>query len=522
MSNSEQQSPVIIVGAGPTGLTMALFLERFNVPFRIIDQGMSSSDKSKALVVQARSLELFQQLGIDQKAIEKSHGISDFSFFSKGKKVGRIRLTDEKDESTPFPFAAIIPQDMTEKIMIEELELKGVKIEWNVALKEVRKLDQGVEVDLQKNDGSIEKTSALYLVGADGAHSVVRKNMNTDFVGGSYESSFMLTDVEVEWKNDSKGLSFMFEQDFFCLFFPYNDSNRYRIIALIPEVKEEADFDFLKNFLESKLSIDIKISEPAWTSAYTVHHRCVEHFREGALFLAGDAAHIHSPAGGQGMNTGIQDAHNLAWKLAMVIQGKADEKLLDTYHLERWRVAQHLVHGTDRGFKLMTDNHPMVAWVRNNIFVNIIGTIFSVDRLKHDLFHFISQTGINYEHHYADLNDVEHDLLKAGDRLPWCKQALGDGRNIYDLIAPDSYQVLLFDMGIDYDVEEVQDMYKEHEGVLNVHRFHIAEELDLFSCYHIYNTMFVLVRPDMHIACVGRDLELLSMYFVKELGWKLN
>ena len=521
MTESKEKKPILIVGAGPTGLTLALFLNKFNVPFRIIDKSVSSSDRSKALVVQARTLELFQQAGLDQKALEMSSGISDFSFFSKGNKVARIKLADDKDESTPFPFAAVIPQDMTEHLLIEELESKGVQIEWNTELKE---LDQGngeVAVELISKDGQSEKTSVSYVVGADGAHSVVRRAMNTPFLGGSYESTFMLTDVEVDWDVETKGLSFHFESDFFCIFFPYKDKKRYRIITLIPELKEDADFNYLKEFLERRLSNKIVIKDPAWTSVYRVHHRCVEDFRKGNIFLAGDAAHIHSPAGGQGMNTGIQDAHNLAWKLALVMQGEAEAGLLDSYHTERWRVAQHLVHGTDRGFKLMTDKHPMVSWVRNNIFVHLIGTIFSVDRIKHDLFHFISQTGINYEHHYQDLNEVDHPTLKAGDRLPWCKEDLSNGLNIYDLLRPDAFQLLLFDMSIDYDVEEVEEILGVKTRLVDVHRFHISEELDLFSKYHIYNSMFLLVRPDMHIACVGRDLPLVFTYFKKYLGWEV-
>jgi len=513
--------PLIIVGAGPTGLTMAAFLLRHDIPFRIIESGVHSSVKSKALVVQARTLELFRQLGLDQKAIESSASVAEVSIFSEGHESGSISLTDHNEDWTPFPFAAILPQDRTEQILIDEIVSRGQQIEWNTNLTSIQELEDGIHLELTHTDGSTEKVRTDYLIGADGAHSTVRHHMGTEFLGGSYEQSFMLSDVRIDWEIDNKGLIFLLEKDFFCLAFPFKEQNRYRLITLLPEAMEESDFAFLKEFVEKRVSVPMKISEPLWTSAYRVHHRCVASFRKGNIFLAGDAAHIHSPAGGQGMNTGIQDAHALAWRLALVVKGQADPSLLDTYHIERWRIAEHLVHGTDQGFKVITQNHPIAAWLRMHLLGKVLGALFSIERFQHLLFHFISQTSINYEHHYASYNEVDHPYFKAGRRFPWSHTPLTDGQNIYDLLSYESFHLFLFDMGIDFEAEESAEAINGRTDIISVNHYRLVDEADLFFQFKIDSSFIVLVRPDMHIACVSRDMEMVRSYCSKGLGWTL-
>ncbi len=509
--------PILIAGAGPTGLTMAAFLKQFDIPFRIIDKSISASSKSKALVVQARTLELFQQLGLAEKAVEWGSGVGAFTIHSKGKAAAKIVLTDPEEGKTPFPFAEVLPQDKTEELLIDYLTQQGVRIEWNTELTAIQKQADGCLLSLQCADGSTEVLKADYLVGADGAHSIVRHNIETQFIGGMYQQAFMLGDVEVDWEVKQEGLLVFLEHNFFCIFFPFKDPARrkFRVITLLPETTDKTDFAFLKAFIESNLSIPIRLSNPQWTSYYRVHHRCVEHFREGRIFLAGDAAHIHSPAGGQGMNTGIQDAHNLAWKLALVIKGTANDSLLDSYHSERWRVAQRLVNGTDRGFKVLTNSNLFVSWMRTNVMPHVMGRIVRIQRIQKLFFHFVSQTGINYEHHYQHFNYISHPIFKAGRRFPWCKHALSSGENIYDLLQPNAFHLFFFEKenNLKFKVGIIENLQSNFRTYLKIHFFVSTKEHQLLKHYQIESSMAVLVRPDMHIACVAATLEEVEAYW---------
>ncbi len=506
--------PILFAGAGPTGLTMAAFLVQFDIPFRIIDKGIAASNKSKALVVQARTLEIFQQLALDKKAVEAGAGVGNFIVHTKGKEVARVRLTDDKQNHTPFPFAEVLPQDRTEGLLIDYLQEKGISVEWNTELVEVQQEKNGVLLSLQNGkDGSTETLKADYLVGTDGAHSKVRHSMNTNFVGGAYQQGFMLADLEVDWDVRKNGLLVFLEQQFFCIFFPFKTPGKYRLITLLPKAQKQADFAFLKNFVESNLSLPIELKNPVWISNYRVHHRCVEHFREGRIFLAGDSAHIHSPAGGQGMNTGIQDAHNLAWKLAMVVKGIAKDSFLDSYHLERWRIAQHLVNGTDRGFKMIAHPSPVLSWLRTNVFAYFIGGLSRFKRVQRLMFHFVSQTHINYERHYTAFNYLKHPVFKAGSRFPWQKEALANGKNIYDYLQPNSFHLFLLEVGSPFDASIVADLQNQLGAFLKVHSFLQKEETQFFAHYQVQSSIAVCVRPDMHIACVGGKLEEVKDYF---------
>lgn len=501
---------VLIVGAGPSGLAMAAFLSRYLIPFRIIDKGISASDKSKALVVQARTLEVFKQLGLDKKAAEAGAGATAFVIYNNGQKTATTTFSDTDEDRTPFPYAEVLPQDRTEKILIEYLLEKGIEVEWQTSLENIETEKGKTIVTLKKDNTQTEQLSVDYLIGADGAHSIVRHYMKTEFVGEAYKQGFILADLDVDWDIPNEGLLLFIEKNCFGIFFPFKSGKKYRLITLLPEAVENPDFEFLKTFIEHNLSIPIRVSNPQWISHYRVHHRCVEHFRKDNIFLVGDAAHIHSPAGGQGMNTGIQDAHNLAWKLAMVIRGVANEQLLDSYHLERWRIAQHLVKGTDRAFQMIANSTPLTAWLRNNVIVHLLGGVMRFKKPQELLFHFVSQTAINYEHHYADFDLKKHPVFKSGRRFPYFNQPLTDGRNIYDLLSPDSFHLFVFDDNNHAKIEEA--LTATFNGFLKIHHFLAIKESQLYEHYQIKEPLIVLVRPDMHIACVGNELSDLIPY----------
>jgi 2-polyprenyl-6-methoxyphenol hydroxylase-like FAD-dependent oxidoreductase len=414
-----KQSDVLIIGAGPTGLVLALWLTKLGVKVRIIDKTAEPGTTSRALAVQARTLELYRQLDLADAVVANGHQVQAGNLWVKGERKARISLNDMGKGLTPHPFLHIFPQDEHEKLLIAKLETFGISVERRTELISFTERQDGVTARLRRPDGSEDNCEAIYLAGCDGARSGVRETIGTGFPGGTYRHLFYVADVEATGPALDGELHIDLDESDFVAVFPLAGHGRARLIGTVRDERadhaETLTFGDVSNHAIGQMKV--AITEVNWFSTYHVHHRVAEHFRKGRAFLIGDAAHIHSPAGGQGMNTGIGDAINLAWKLAAVVQGRAEDVLLDSYEAERIGFARRLVASTDRAFTFATSQGGLAAFVRTRLAPIVLPAAFSFDAIRRFAFRTISQTMINYRG--GPLSRGTAGRVQGGDRLPW-------------------------------------------------------------------------------------------------------
>jgi len=414
-------SDVLIIGAGPTGLVLALWLTKLGVKVRIVDKTAEPGTTSRALAVHARTLELYQQLDLADFVVEHGHRVPAVDLWVRGEPAARLPFETIGEDLTAYPFLEIFPQDQHERLLIERLEKLGVAVERRAEL--VRFIDEGdrVVASLRGPDGRDKDCEASYIAGCDGAHSLVRDTLGTGFSGGTYRQVFYVTDVEAAGPSIDGQLHVDLDEADFLAVFPLAGEGRARLIGTVRD--ERADHaDKLKFEDVSQRAIDhlkVQVKTVNWFSTYHVHHRVTEHFRKGRAFLLGDAAHIHSPAGGQGMNTGIGDAINLAWKLEAVLTGRAPDNLLDTYETERIGFARRLVATTDRVFTLATAEGRIAEIMRTRIVPVIFPRVVAFEPVRDYIFRTVSQITLNYRRTPLSVGAAGH--VHGGDRLPWIR-----------------------------------------------------------------------------------------------------
>jgi len=358
---------VLIVGAGPTGLTMACELARRGISCRIIDQRAEPIQTSNALAVHARTLEVWQDMGLIEEALSEGHMLHSFNVHANGKRIVRIQLSHI---DSPYPFVLSLPQAKTEEMLTRYLQRYEVAVERGVTLTELDQNDSVVRVTLTQTDGTTEEVETQWLIACDGGHSQVRERLGLSFEGVDLPEYFVMADlyVQSELKKDEMNAFFSKEGPFAII--PLTAQGFSRVFA---EVSHESELSktksaTLKDFerlAKERCSVPLKLSQPDWSSSFQTHRRISEQYRVNRILLAGDCAHLHSPAGGQGMNTGIQDAYNLAWKLALVIENKAKAQLLDSYEPERRPVAQKVLKETTWMTHLVSINTPLLQRIRN-------------------------------------------------------------------------------------------------------------------------------------------------------------
>lgn len=407
---------VLIVGAGPTGLVLAVALSRQNIPFRLIDRNSDPGLASRAMVVQARTLEFYRQLGIADEVIHRGLKVEAIHLREHGKERAVIPFHEMGTGLSPYPFALCFAQDEHERFLVEVLQARGHEIEWNTSLLSLNPQTDFVEAELS-NNGTTETVRVPWLCGCDGAHSIVRSRISSGFPGGTYEQSFYVADVKISGAH-SQDLFINVAERNLMMMLPVRRTGMQRFIGTLPAEltnRENVAFDSIRGLAESMMGVHI--DEVNWFSTYKVHHRVAERFRSGRVFIAGDAGHIHSPAGGQGMNTGIGDAVNLAWKLADVIHGRASDSILDTYDTERIGFARTLVQTTDRVFRAMVSRKPFSRLFRTWILPTVIPAAAHFSLTRRLLFNIISQIRIHYPE--SDLSKGRVGSIRAGDRLPW-------------------------------------------------------------------------------------------------------
>src|SRR5262249_29993436 len=366
-----KKSDVLIVGAGPTGLVLALWLTRLGVKVRIIDKTAEPGTTSRALAVQARTLELYQQLDLADAVVAKGHQVPAGNFWVKGERKARISLNALGSGMKPYPFLPIFPQDEHEKLLIARLQALGVGVERRTEL--VGFVDQaaGVTARVRRPDGDESDCGASFVAGCDGARSKVRETIGTGFPGGTYPHIFYVADIEATGPALNGELHVDLDEADFLAIFPLAGAGHARLIGAVRDVNAET-LTFAEISDRAINHMKVTIGKVNWFSTYHVHHRVTQHFHKGRVFLAGDAAHIHSPAGGQGMNTGIGDAINLAWKLAAVLKGRAPDTLLDSYEAERIGFARRLVATTDRVFSFASAEGSIARIIRTRLLPLIL------------------------------------------------------------------------------------------------------------------------------------------------------
>ncbi|MEG1038338.1 MAG: FAD-dependent monooxygenase [Pseudomonas sp.] len=410
---------VLIVGAGPTGLVLALWLSKLGIKVRIIDKSAAPGTTSRALAVQARTLELYRQLDLTAAILEQGHRVPAANLWVKGQAAAHLPFSSIGGGFTPYPFLHIYPQDEHEKLLIERLQGYGVEVERETELLELNQDARGISARLQHADDPEQHCQARYVAGCDGARSTVRKALGIGFPGGTYQQVFYVADVQASGPALNGELHVDLDEADFLAVFPLAGSGRARLIGTVRDQRAEHP-EQLRFTDVSRRAIEhlhVEVQQVNWFSTYRVHHRVAERFGRQSAFLLGDAAHVHSPAGGQGMNTGIGDAINLAWKLASVLKGNAQPSLLDTYEIERSAFAKRLVSTTDQVFNFVTADGRLAALLRTRLAPRVIPRMVAFKAAREYLFRSVSQINLNYR--YMPLSTGNAGHVQGGDRLPW-------------------------------------------------------------------------------------------------------
>jgi 2-polyprenyl-6-methoxyphenol hydroxylase-like FAD-dependent oxidoreductase len=421
---ANRDTDVLIVGAGPTGLVLGLWLTRRGVRVRIVDKTADPGTTSRALAVQARTLEFSSQIGFAEALVERGWRTIAANLWVAGKKAARAVFGDMGAGLSPFPYALIFPQDEHERLLIDRLAEAGVQVERQTELVGFEDAAGRVLARLKRLDGAQETCEATYIAGCDGAHSIVREALEIGFPGGTYAHLFYVADVEARGATMNGELHVALDRTDFLAVFPLKGKGRARLIGTVREEAERQHENLSWNDVSKRVIkwIRIDVERVNWFSTYRVHHRVADHFRKGRAFLLGDAAHIHSPVGGQGMNTGIGDAVNLAWKLAAVLHGRANASLLDSYEPERIAFARRLVATTDRAFTGVTSIGAIARLIRLHIVPLLIPPLFALKPVRRYMFRTVSQTVVNYRG--SSLSEGRAGRVYGGDRLPWVKTEL--------------------------------------------------------------------------------------------------
>jgi 2-polyprenyl-6-methoxyphenol hydroxylase-like FAD-dependent oxidoreductase len=413
--------PVLIIGAGPTGMTAAIELRRAGIDVRVIDKSTHLARWSQALVVQARTLEQFQRYGIAQEAVSRGRKLIGAKAFSDGKQI--VHFQFDKVPSR-YPFLLFLPQSETEALLNEHMESLGVKAERSVELESLSPRGDGVVAKLRHPEDKTEEVTAKWIIGCDGAHSLVRESSGIPFEGHGVKLQFSLGDFEVEGpdKPVDELLLHLHRSD--VIFSAALSERLTRVIvarhadAAYGEGWSTPDGELsIRDFQQvlDDAGVRMRIVRSEWMTPFHVNDRQAERYRAGNVFLAGDASHIHSPIGGQGMNTGIQDAANLCWKIAAAERGSdAAEELLDSYEKERAEVGRALLAATERVLRLTTTESTLAMKARDLIAPHLT----ELSPVQRAISGFISETAIEYRSSPVVFDHGGDGSLRAGDRMP--------------------------------------------------------------------------------------------------------
>ena len=511
---------VIIAGAGPTGLMLANQLGRRGVRVMIMDRHSGPAQQTRAMAVHARTLEIYSKLGIAERALELGRRGNGANMWAAGKLSARIPLGDIGKRVSPFPFVLMLGQDDNERIMGEHLRNWDIAVQWNTELVALKQATDHVTATLKQPDGTTRAVAAAYLAGCDGGHSSVRELCGITFPGAPYEHVFFVADTEATGDMVPEELNVYLWRDGFHLFFPMRGKDRWRVIGILPESLQDRDdvtFDELSPDIQREVGANLSFKACGWFSTYRIDHRAASRFRDRRCFLLGDSAHVHSPMGGQGMNTGLQDAYNLAWKLALVVKGRASETLLDSYEAERLPVARRLLSTTDRAFTMLVSDSWLAEIFRTRIIARFAAFAMTFERAKKLAFRTISQTGIAYPNSPLSqtLAGLPEGAPVAGERFPWLQlrlRAKGPVEDLFQKLDDTRYNLIVIGQPAPSmeatGLGELLTTLVIPDNALN------AEALARVG---ISEPAFYLLRPDGHVGLCGVRLDTAAVtgYFSK-------
>ena len=494
----------LIVGAGPTGLAVTIELRRFGLPVRLIDKADRPAQWSQALVVQARTLEQFDRYGIADQAVAQRRKISKAQIWSNAR---QIAVLDFAQIPSRFPYLLFLPQNQTEELLTAHLQSLGVEIERRVELIGFEYSDEGagISAKMRYSDGREEQERFRWMVGCDGAHSSVRAGMGLAFEGTTSSLNFQLGDLRLAGQDapgDELQVHLHRGGDVLALGRLRDGVCRVVLTLHRQQTSDQQRVPELEDFNTAFKRCGLRISTESatWMAPFSVNQRKAAQYRQGSVLLAGDAAHIHSPVGGQGMNTGIQDAANLAWKIAAVGQG-ARVRLLDSYNEERGRVGEQLLRGTARGLRLAAASNLLVGWVRD--FLIHRSTRFQM--VQAAVGRTISEVSISYRGSSIVRTHGVNGPLRAGDRMPnaVCEET---GQTLLAALREPKHLLIT----VDYSVPEITKGLRPITTVALESRSHEwtpSIERLLGPGPRIY-----VVRPDGYIGFAGTSAEALRKY----------
>ncbi|MBB6185962.1 FAD-dependent monooxygenase [Rhodanobacter sp. MP7CTX1] len=480
---------VLIVGAGPVGLTAATELARYGIPVRIVDKAPQRTDKSKALVLWSRTLELLDRGGGSAPFVDAGFKVHAVNVVARaGELMGRVTL-DSVDG--PYPYALMLPQSETERLLEERLLALGVTVERNVEVTSLTNSDTNVQAVLRHPDASEETVSADWLLGCDGAHSLVRSTVGTEFAGETMLSDWMLADIHMSgYPYPDTEVAVYWHRDGVFVIFPISPG-RYRLIADLPMTSSERPptptMEKVQALVDQRGPKGMVVSDPIWLAGFRINGRKVSDYRSGRMFLLGDAAHIHSPAGGQGMNTGMQDAFNLAWKLAMVIKGTCGDKVLDSYSPERSKVGEQVLKDAGRLTAMGAAKNPLAQYARNIVSHFVLG----IASVREKIADGMAEVAIGYPD--SPLNGPA--LRGANGPKPGERVMPVSGQSFVG--AGDAPRFALFAE----PSQSVTDL---------LHRYDVLLDPELRS--PLIAGGMTLVRPDGYVACSGKTAEDVANY----------
>ena len=486
MASALKDPDVLIVGAGPTGLALACELARHGLSFRIIDQDEAPAGIPKAVGVQSRTLEALDIMGLAEQFLAHGHRIYGFNLYAKGQRLAHVALDDMP---TRYSYMLTIPQSETERLLTERLDSTGGRVERPVRFTGLKQEQEGVSAMLDSSAGT-ETVRARWLVGCDGAHSGVRHALDLAFEGSRYEESFLLAYARIETDLPTDEAHAFFTPEGPVAVLPLPLGRHYLILPLLKSVSEEdrtaVSLEEVTSLLVDRGLSNVRMVEPIWLTKFRVHRRIVGSLHVGRIFLCGDAAHIHSPAGGQGMNLGIQDAFNLAWKLALVQRGAGRPVLLDSYHPERHPIAEAILSATDLATRAVMLVNPVGQTVRNRLVMFLTSFDVVWQRLTQGV------AGLTWNYRRSPIVAGQHSnaistllsgqrawgvALEAGDRAPdgtvW-RAGSDTPVRVYELLRVSRHALLLFagqtaatdSRNLAVIGRQVHDRYK---GLIDVH-----------------------------------------------------
>ncbi|MFW5832457.1 MAG: FAD-dependent monooxygenase [Prolixibacteraceae bacterium] len=518
------KTDVLIAGAGPTGLMTACQLSLFNIHFRIIDKKSSPSNYSGALIIHAKTLELFQQLGLAEKITAHGKRVSAFSTFFNGEKTSRLKLKNFGENLTQFPSMLMLEQAKTEQLLIEFLQKKGIFVEWETKLVDLMQQPDKITAVLKLKNESKITMDASYLIAADGGQSTVRSLLNIPFHGKTHKKTLCIMECKSDIALTDDEIYFAFSEQSTTGFFPL-PGRRWRIDAALKNAqnKTRLTFEDVQHDFGKTTKLNVNIYEPDFFSVFHSHGKYAQRFQSRRCFLAGDAAHLYTPVGAQGMNSGLQDAQNLAWKLAFVIQNELKPGILKSYEQERKPLAKRVSKSTSLFFNVVASD----AWIYQFFRMKVLKYLLRLFLLslkksffKNFVFKNISGIGISYTENSltADAGTgFTQGAPKPGERLP-CLQYKVDGikKDVREQVKPTQFHLIIFPK--EKETDELLRRTDPLKQIVSVQQIPYSTETEsLYRKFGIQSGGWYLVRPDFHIACRSPNLsgQRLENYFNK-------